>query len=204
MKHWIALTGLIASTSTLAAQIVTLEDGRQVRLNDDFTWQYMVKDTAPTDATPMAAAAIATSASVAEATPAANLVTAKAIPLADRHVGTLVTPGADKPTLQLSDSGVNVLLGAAQYQDGQLVIPTSITNQQISQSVILINLELVIADANGQVLTTETLPVWQSIKRMADTYLRPRQSADGRLIKLKVPQAEQYQISAKIVEVTTR
>ena len=99
---------------------------------------------------------------------------------------------------------MSVLLGAALYQDGQLVIPTSITNQQISQSVILINLELVIADANGQVLTTETLPVWQSIKRMADTYLRPRQSADGRLIKLKVPQAEQYQISAKIVEVTTR
>jgi hypothetical protein len=53
-------------------------------------------------------------------------------------------------------------------------------------------------------LAKEKVTVWQSIKRMADTYLRPQQAEQGKTIKLAVPQSQQYQFSAKVVEVQTR
>lgn len=188
MKTTLGLSCLLVSSMTFAAQTVTLNDGRQVQLNDDFTWQYVV-ETQTTEAT-------ATSSAI----PVKPVAT---IPVINRQVGSVITLGSQKPVMQLSDSGVDLLLGAAQYQSEQLVIETSLTNQS-TQSVVSVEVELELMDMSGAVVATETVSVWTSIKRLADTYLRPQQAVAGKTIKIDVKRADQYQINAKIIKVETR
>lgn len=196
MKTWLTLATLLATSSVYAAEIVTLSDGREVKLNDDFTWEYVVVSSAAESTTQSASKAV-TSTGVA-ATPAIA-----SIPAVSNTTGTTVVVNAKKPTMQLSDSGVDILIGSARYEGGELIFPTSITNQS-SQSVIQIEVEIEVFDLSGKALKKEKVIVWQSIKRMADTYLRPQQAGEGKPIKLAVPPSEQYQLSAKVTEVQTR
>lgn len=204
MKTWITLATLLATSSAYAAEVVKLADGREVKLNDDFTWEYVVKKATPETtlekAEAVEAAAVAASTTALEAVTAPEIAT---IPVVNKKVGTTVAVNAKKPTMQLSDSGVDVLIGSASYDDGELVLPTSITNQS-SQSVIQVEVEVQVFDMSGKLLVKDNITVWQSIKRMADTYLRPQQAEQGKAIKLAVPQSQQYQFSAEVLEVKTR
>ncbi len=96
-----------------------------------------------------------------------------------------------------------MVLGAAYYQGDTLVIPTAITNQS-SQSVIAVVLSITLYDKQGQPLLTQQLPIWQSIKRMADSYLRPQTQAQGKPITLQIDRQQGYQISANIERVEMR
>ncbi|MGR5196074.1 DUF3157 family protein [Vibrio rotiferianus] len=209
MKTWITLATLLATSSVYAAEVVQLADGREVKLNDDFTWEYVVKKAEP-ESTLEKVEAVEAAAVVASTTAveAVTMQTTKApeiaaIPVVNKKVGTTVVVNAKKPTMQLSDSGVDVLIGSASYEDGELVLPTSITNQS-SQSVIQVEVEVQVFDMSGKQLAKESVTVWQSIKRIADTYLRPQQAEQGKVIKLAVPQSQQYQFSAEVLEVKTR
>lgn len=102
MKTWITLATLLAASSTYAAEVITLADGREVKLNDDFTWEYVMKKTA------QQATETQTTASVVETIAAPAIAT---IPVITKTVGTTVVVNAKKPTMQLSDSGVDVLIG---------------------------------------------------------------------------------------------
>lgn len=212
MKTWITLATLLASSSVYAAEVVKLADGREVKLNDDFTWEYVVKKATPkvtettlekVEAVEASAVVASTTAVEAVATSAPETTKMATIPVVNKKVGTTVVVNAKKPTMQLSDSGVDVLIGSASYEDGELVFPTSITNQS-SQSVIQVEVEVHVFDMAGKQLAKENITVWQSIKRMADTYLRPQQAEQGKAIKLAVPQSQQYQFSAEVLEVKTR
>ena len=211
MKTWITLATLLASSSVYAAEVVKLADGREVKLNDDFTWEYVVKKATPkatettlekVEAVEAAAVVASTTAVEAVATPTPTTEIAT-IPVVNKKVGTTVVVNAKKPTMQLSDSGVDVLIGSASYENGELMFPTSITNQS-SQSVIQVEVEVQVFDMTGKPLAKQSVTVWQSIKRMADTYLRPQQAEQGKAIKLAVPQSQQYQFSAEVLEVKTR
>ncbi|MGR5069625.1 DUF3157 family protein [Vibrio alfacsensis] len=192
MKLWITLATLLAASSVYAEEVVKLADGREVKLNDDFTWEYVIKKAPPK--------ATETTLEKVEAVAAPAIA---AIPVINKKVGTTVVVNAKKPTMQLSDSGVDILIGSASYEDGELALTTSITNQS-SQSVIQVEVEVQVFDMSGKPLAKENVTVWQSIKRMADTYLRPQQAEQGKAIKLAVPQSQQYQFSAEILEVKTR
>lgn len=211
MKTWITLATLLATSSVYAAEVVKLADGHEVKLNDDFTWEYVVNKTAPkaaettlenVEAAEAAAVVASTTAVTAVAAPDTTAEIAT-IPVVNKKVGTTVVVNAKKPTMQLSDSGVDILIGSASYEDGELIFPTSITNQS-SQSVIQVEVEVQVFDMAGKQLAKENITVWQSIKRMADTYLRPQQAEQGKTIKLAVPQSQQYQFSAEVLEVKTR
>ncbi|MDK9755960.1 DUF3157 family protein [Vibrio sp. D173a] len=211
MKIWITLATLLASSSVYAAEVVKLADGREVKLNDDLTWEYVVKKDTPkatettlekVEAVEAAAVVASTTAVEAVATPTPTTEIAT-IPVVNKKVGTTVVVNAKKPTMQLSDSGVDVLIGSASYENGELMFPTSITNQS-SQSVIQVEVEVQVFDMTGKPLAKQSVTVWQSIKRMADTYLRPQQAEQGKAIKLAVPQSQQYQFSAEVLEVKTR
>ena len=211
MKTWITLATLLASSSAYAAEVMKLADGREVKLNDDFTWEYVVKKATPkatettlekVEAVEAAAVVASTTAVEAVATPPPTTEIAT-IPVVNKKVGTTVVVNAKKPTMQLSDSGVDVLIGSARYQNGELIFPTSLTNQS-SQSVIQVEVEVQVFDMTGKPLAKQSVTVWQSIKRMADTYLRPQQAEQGKAIKLAVPQSQQYQFSAEVLEVKTR
>ncbi|ELH4237545.1 DUF3157 family protein [Vibrio fluvialis] len=187
MKNLITLMMASWAPVALAGEIVTLQDGRDVQLNDDFTWQYVQP--------------VETSNSMSVA-PAKPEVVAAA-PLVKAQRGSMIELGSTKPTLQLSNSGVDIVLGSARYRDGQLILPTAITNQS-TQSVINIVLQVEILDEQGNLLTTQTTTIWQSIKRMADTYLRPQASVAGKAIEVKVDEAPRYQIRASVTQVESR
>ncbi|MBY7843500.1 DUF3157 family protein [Vibrio fluvialis] len=192
MKNLITLMMASWASVALAGEIVTLQDGRDVQLNDDFTWQYVQ----PVETS--------NSMSVAPAKP--EVVAAApvlAAPLVKAQRGSMIELGSTKPTLQLSNSGVDIVLGSARYRDGQLILPTAITNQS-TQSVINIVLQVEILDEQGNLLTTQTTTIWQSIKRMADTYLRPQASVAGKAIEVKIDEAPRYQIRASVTQVESR
>ncbi|TKE92925.1 DUF3157 family protein [Vibrio kanaloae] len=191
MKSYLLIASTLLSSSAFADQMVTLQDGKQILLKDDFTWQYVAQKQAEE---------VATTSEIAVPVAAAPVV---AVPVATNVRGTTIVVDSKKPSLQLSQSGVDVVLGASHYEDGELIIPTAITNQS-TQAVILVSVKLDVYSASGKLLEEKTVAVWKSIKRMADTYLRPKTDAEGTSIKLAVEQHPEYQIKAEIVEVLTR
>ncbi|MCY9827557.1 DUF3157 family protein [Vibrio chagasii] len=191
MKSYLLIASALLSSSAFADQMVTLQDGKQILLKDDFTWQYVAQEQAEE---------VATTSEIAVPIAAAPVV---AVPVATNVRGTTIVVDSKKPSLQLSQSGVDVVLGASHYEDGELILPTAITNQS-TQAVILVSVKLGLYSASGELLEEKTVAVWKSIKRMADTYLRPKTDAEGTSIKLAVEQHPEYQIKAEIVEVLTR
>ena len=191
MKSYLLIASALLSSSAFADQMVTLQDGKQILLKDDFTWQYVAQKQTEE---------VVTTSEIAAPVAAAPVV---AVPVATNVRGTTIVVDSKKPSLQLSQSGVDVVLGASHYEDGELIIPTAITNQS-TQAVILVSVKLGLYSASGELLEEKTVAVWKSIKRMADTYLRPKTDAEGTSIKLAVEQHPEYQIKAEIVEVLTR
>ena len=187
MKTMISALLLVWASMSQASELVTLKDGRQIQINNDFTWQY---------AQPQKKQAIE---AVTKSTPAVV-----AAPIVQPKIqGTTVDLSSNKPLLQLSDSGVDVVLNAANYSDGELVIPTAITNQS-RQSVIQVQIQWSLYDEQGNRLQEGNNAVWQSIKRMGDTYLRPQTAADGKALHIAVPSHNRYQLKATISAVETR
>ncbi len=201
------LIALTATNSAWAAdKVVMLEDGRQVVLHDDFTWEYQaIKTTAlpvevkstpieTTSAVPIAPA----SSSITKS--AAAIPVVSAIPLTPAAKGARIELGASKNIQQLSNSGIDVLLTAAEYDDGVLVIPTMMTNQSL-QSVVTVIVKVTLNDENGNQIGSEEAKIWSSIKRLPDTYFRPKTQQKGNPITFIVPKNSVYFISAEIVEV---
>ena len=181
-----SLLTILAASTVMADQTVTLNDGRQVILHDNFTWQYVAQ-------TPLDKAESLTS----------DKSQLAAIPLIDKKTDSMIKLDSNHPIMQLSDSGVDVLLGSPSYAGGKLIIPTSITNQSLN-SVILIAVEIEVSGIDKKVLTKKNVTIWQSIKRMSDTYLRPQQVEKGKDIELEVVKQDQYLISANITSLINR
>lgn len=190
------LANSVFVSSAFAEQMVTLPDGKQVLLKDDFTWQYVAPQQTEAAAITLEIAVPVSAAPIA----AAPVV---AVPVSTNTRGTTIVVNSKKPSLQLSQSGVDVVLGASRYEDGELIIPTAITNQG-TQAVILVSLNISVFTAEGELLAEEEVAVWKSIKRMADTYLRPKTGEEGKPIKLDLEQHPEYQIKAEITEVLAR
>lgn len=176
----VAITLIAITANAAASQVIELEDGRKVQLNDDFTWQYVQPENTPQE-TALAVAA----------------------PIISSQRGTTLVLESGKPSLQLSDSGVDIVIGAASYQNGKVVLPTAITNQS-SLSVINVQLKIELLDSQGKKLAEQETTVWQSIKRLAETYLRPKTAAEGKVIEIEVPKAESYQLIATVSNLETR
>lgn len=71
MKSYLLIASALLSSSAFADQMVTLQDGKQILLKDDFTWQYVAQKQAeeasttseiavPVAATPIVAVPVAT------------------------------------------------------------------------------------------------------------------------------------------------
>ncbi|EEZ00831.1 hypothetical protein VOA_000017 [Vibrio sp. RC586] len=181
MKHFV-LAASLASLSAFAGagEILRLKDGRAIQLNDDFTWHY-----------------IASEENSADKPHAAPLIVQPTL------TGVVVTLGDNRPILQLSDSGVDVVLSAPRYEQGQLKLDSAITNQS-SQSVIAVRLAIRVQDAQGQWSEEQEVTIWQSIKRMAETYLRPHTSVEGKSLELILEEQSQYTLYATIKQIETR
>ena len=179
MKSYLLIASTLLSSSAFADQMVTLPDGKEILLKDDFTWHYHNK--ASSDGEPVL----------------------KSIPIAKNTRGTTIIMGDTKPSLQVSKSGVDVLIGAGLYENEQLILPISITNQS-TQAVVLVTLEVTVYSPTGELLHQESINTWQSIKRIAHTYLRPQTSAEGKYLAIDVAKYPEYKIDVEITDVSTR
>ncbi|GHY72267.1 hypothetical protein VCSRO25_3106 [Vibrio cholerae] len=180
------LAASIVSLSTWAGETVQLKDGRYIQLNDDFTWQYVPQETQPQQTSELA-----------------PLVLAAPVIAKPKLSGVTITVGDHRPVLQLSDSGVDVVLSAPRYEHGKLKLSSAITNQS-SQSVIAVRLAIRVQDAQGVWSEEQEVTIWQSIKRMAETYLRPRTSVEGKPLELHLAEQSQYTLHATIKQIETR
>ena len=188
MRSYLLMASALLSGTAFADQLFTLPDGKQVNLKDDFTWEYVTTKVVESEVTD-------------SGVPAKPSIAA--IPVATTVTGTTIKLNDTKPSLQLSKSGVDILLGTASYQDGKLVIPTAITNQG-TQPIIIVSLKVKVLSTAGELLAEQQIDTWKSIKRMAETYLRPQSSAEGKSIKLAVEKQDQYQLQAEVIEVLAR
>lgn len=193
------LSLVVVSNVYAGQQIVQLEDGRQVLLNDDFTWQYLnlSKDKTLTEPTTVAS----TPQNEAPSIPLSNdavIATTAAVTGAS-----VIDVGSDTSSIATEHSGVEINLSEPKWIDGHLVFESEITNNGL-QPVIKADLKITIYDLQGNLLASDEQAAFRSIKRMADTYLRPQQTKPGSVIKIKVPKRDQYQIVIEISELDHR
>ncbi|MEZ9133308.1 DUF3157 family protein [Vibrio breoganii] len=187
---------LLVSNVYAGQQVVQLEDGRQAVLNDDFTWKYL--DVSANEKVTKPASVV--SSDLPTAAPMATSVAASTSLVAGASI---VVLDGDNIQVTVEHSGVEINLVGTQWNDGYLVIDTEITNNGL-QPVIKADLKIDVYDLQGNLLASEEHAVFRSIKRMADTYLRPQQTKQGSTIKIELPQQEQYQILSEISELDHR
>ncbi|BAJ04243.1 DUF3157 family protein [Shewanella violacea] len=196
----------IAATETLAR--VTLENGAKVRLNDDFTWEYVILETLP-------ATSSETSPQAVTAITAIGLNTTSTINLAS-------TSGANKATSQTmtasamsqaellkstAKSGVKVSFSKAEWDDdGRLGLTFDLASTS-SEHYVMIELDISLYDDSGSKLKTETVKVWKAIFRSPDTYLRKGEQRQSRTFWIQGINASQWTkqlLSLKIGEMNSR
>ncbi|PSW17180.1 DUF3157 domain-containing protein [Photobacterium sanctipauli] len=157
-----------------------------------------VSNTAPITA-PAASATVATASAPVQAPDKvqSSSVTQPGIATPD---GILIEPGTGKQVEAAQRSGVTLTLEPASYQNGELLIPTSLKNDSTG-SIVLVELALKLHSAKGELIAREDQKVWTSIKRMPETYFRPDTEREGRTLRFKVLSAKQYYLEAEITEV---
>lgn len=202
----------IAATETLAT--VTLENGAKVRLNDDFTWEYVILETlAPTTsdtstqaATAVTSIAVNTTSTINMASTSGTQTTSQATPATGQTMSASAMSQADllKSTAK---GGVRISLAKSEWDDdGRLGLTFDLTSTS-SKHYVMIDLDVTLYDDSGNKLDTETVKVWQAIFRMPDSYLRKGDNRQSRTFWFEAIDASQWSkqlVSLKIGEMDSR
>ncbi|QQX80215.1 DUF3157 family protein [Shewanella sp. KX20019] len=167
---------------------VTLENGATVKLNDDFTWEYVILESQVQDSTATAvtlpATVAATSAEVAtDASTATNTTPAVATTL-PANADNLTSSAIAQAALLKSTgkSGVKVSFLNEQWDDdGRLGLTFELSSNS-SEHYVMIELEISLFADSGALIKRETVKVWQAVFRMPDTYLRKGQTRESRVL----------------------
>lgn len=184
-KVFIIACSLFFSISSAATELarVTLEDGTEVVLNDDFTWQYVLLTTPTTDA---------------------DTAAAKSTPLTS-HLTPAVMANSALMTSNASQ-GVRVTFKSASWNDSELGVDFTVENIS-PKTVLKVTIAATLFDDTGNKILTTEFNVWQAQNRLAETYLRKGQQRDSRSFKLDDIDPTQWQkqfISLEVIAVETR
>ncbi|MCK8045043.1 DUF3157 family protein [Shewanella sp. 1CM18E] len=182
LRNYASIAILMFSVPTFADEVarITLENGAKVKLNDDFTWEYVILEsqTQPEPAIPVTlpatvGAATATAAATEVVTPAVSTATTE----------TLTSSAIAQSALLKSTakSGVKVSFANSQWDDdGRLGLTFELSSNS-TEHYVLIELEISLFADSGALIKKEEVKVWQAIFRMPDTYLRKGQTRDSRV-----------------------
>lgn len=202
---------LLLSSSVMAADVapevarVTLENGAQVRLKDDFTWEYIVTET-------KAAAAVLTTQAVASAVNAPVVATSAAVAAAPvataAPVTTLTANAIARPELlgSTAKDGIKVSFTDSQWKGDKLGLSFELASTS-GEHVTLVEVEASFFADEGTLLKTEKLEVWEAIFRMPETYLRKGEQRKSPVIWVEGIDKNQWQkqlINLKITEINSR
>jgi hypothetical protein len=163
-KRYLLLTLLATQFGQAAVLMETrLQDGRQIQIQDDFTWSYVLTETQ--------AKVTAPSASVAVDTPA---LSAQAI---------------QDPALlgTIAGDGVKLELSQQQRLDDQLGLDVKVSNLATG-SVVKVSGYISLYSPQGKLLARHEATFWQAEYRLPETYLRSQQTRAFHTIWLPQPQ----------------
>lgn len=203
LRVYTSLALLIFTVPVMADEVakITLENGATVRLNDDFTWEYVILKTqepvvAPTVTTQTGSevSSAATVATVTTTSTTANSLTANAM-----ENSALLNNTAK--------SGVKVSLLKSEWDENNRLGLTFDLASTSSENYVVIELDITLFDDSGKQLKTETVKVWKAIFRMANTYLRQgeqRQSKTFWIEGIDKAQWTKELMSLKIGEMDSR
>lgn len=198
---------LLLSSSVMAADVatITLENGAQVRLKDDFTWEYIITETkvaaapavttvaAPSSTVTTAAAAVASSTSAVEATKPVTTLTANAIARPEILGST-------------AKDGIKVTFSESQWKQDKLGLTFELASTS-GEHVTLVEVEASFFADDGTLLKTEKLEVWEAIFRMPETYLRKGEQRKSPVIWVEGVDKNRWQkqlLNLKITEINSR
>lgn len=179
-KAYIIACCLLFSASAAATELtrVVLEDGTEVVLNDDFTWQYVLLTVPDSES--------GTAPLASQLTPAVMANSA------------LMTTSVSQ--------GVRVSFKSASWDNDELGLDFSIDNTS-SLTVLKVTIAATLFDDSGNKIITTEFNVWQATNRLPETYLRKGQQRVSRTFKLDDINPTQWQkqfISLTIIAVETR
>ena len=155
----LCLSPLLAQAAPLTQ--VTLADGRQVQLNDDFTWEYLLVKPAETVAGKMVTASVA-----------APVLTEQALANPDLLA-------------QATRDGITVTLNQVEGED-PLRLQFMVSNTG-SRNVVRVNGSLTLFSAEGVQLATQPVRFWVGENRLPESYLRKGEQRPSRAIELARP-----------------
>jgi hypothetical protein len=164
-KRYLLLTLLVATQFGQAAVLMEtrLQDGRQIQIQDDFTWSYVLTE----------AQAKVTAPSVSDAVETPSL-SAQAI----QDPALLGTVAGD---------GVKLELTRQQPENDQLGLDVRVSNLATG-SVVKISGYISFYSPQGTQLARHQVTFWQAEYRLPETYLRSHQTRAFRTIWLPLPQ----------------
>ncbi|GGI86818.1 hypothetical protein GCM10007978_25680 [Shewanella hanedai] len=178
-KTFKTLTGLalfMLVLPAMAAELttITLDNGAKVKLNDDFTWEYVILETVPSaPEVVIVASPIDSSSQAAQiAAPAAAITSTPTLTANAMSQAALLKVTAK--------DGVKVSFLNSQWdEDGRLGLTFDLASTS-SEHYVLVELAVTLFDDTGKLLKTETIKVWRAIFRMPDTYLRKGQQRESK------------------------
>lgn len=192
-------TLLLLSSSVMAADVatITLENGAQVRLKDDFTWEYIITETKAAEI-PVAVAAA----------PSANIVSTSTAAVAAAPVTTLTANAIARPELlgSTAKDGIKVTFTDSQWKGNKLGLTFELASTS-GEHVTLVEVEASFFADDGSLLKTEKLEVWEAIFRMPETYLRKGEQRKSRVIWVEDVDKNRWQkqlVNLKITEINSR
>ncbi|MDO6685951.1 MULTISPECIES: DUF3157 family protein [unclassified Agarivorans] len=210
LNAYAAICGLFWVMPSLAEQfepkaleIVTLQNGAQVQLNDDFTWQYLLLNTqSETTGSIETSNAVVPVAVGASETPLANSASSHS----PERLSDIAINQAEllKSTAK---NGVKISLLNSQWDDkDRLGLHFQLVNTG-TKNYVQILLEVSLYADSGTLLTQQEVKVWQAIFRMPDTYLRKEQSRTSEILWLEGVDKTQWDkqlLSLKITNMESR
>ncbi|QYK12866.1 DUF3157 family protein [Shewanella rhizosphaerae] len=168
-----------------AVALITLENGATVRLNADFTWEYVFltpQTSATTEGQAIESQGTETAQTQAEQ---ASQPIAKVQPVVIASgpvVGGAMTASAmDHANLLRSTAkgGAKVSYLKSQWDSkGRLGLNFELSSNS-EENYVIIEMEIGLYADSGELIKTETVNVWQAIFRVPETYLRMGQTRDS-------------------------
>jgi len=174
-------TLLLFTFPSFAGEIanITLDNGAKVRLNDDFTWEYVILEPQLQKS--------------ANAQPQLPTLSATAITQA-------------KLMSSAALDGIKVSFTNGQWDDNKLGLNFEL-HSSTSKNVVMVEVEAVLFADNGKLLKKESFKVWQAKYRLPETYLRKDEQRPSRTIWIKDIPHDSWNkqlLSLKIIEVKSR
>lgn len=210
----IGLLFMPVSTMAATTQVgtFTLENGTQVVLNDDFTWEYVLTQKVPakTNSAPEVSkqAALtqpaAMTSSVAATAGEKSAVTVAAInSSSSTETETLTTKAMTSTELlgKTAKNGISVSLAQAKWDGDKLGLIFTLESSN-SDSMVTVLIDANFYNDQGVKLNEQELPIWQAIKRMPETYLRKGEKRQSKVIWVEGIDKQQWKKQLLILKIT--